>query len=183
MEIINTYLEDHKSILDEIDKNKIAIVYNAICGVIENNKKIITFGNGGSASTSQHFITDWIKMVNVIKKTKIRGFSLVDNIGIITAYANDVSYDEIFSQQIMSLVDKDDLCIPISVSGNSKNVLLATEKANTLGANTFGFLGFNGGKLKDICKDYILVPSNDMQICEDMHLMIGHIIMKKLITD
>lgn len=181
MQLIHKYLDNHNEILKKIDKNKIISIYKIINKTIKKNKKIITFGNGGSASTAQHFITDWVKMANVIKKKKIRGLSLVDNIGIITAYANDISYEKIFSGQLESIVDKDDLCIAISVSGNSKNVLLATKKANKLGAHTIGFLGYDGGKLKNLCKDYILVPSNDMQICEDIHLMIGHIIMKKLI--
>ena len=79
-------------------------------------------------------------------------------------------------------MDKDDLLICISGSGNSKNIINAVEYANNLGADTIGIVGFDGGKLKKMSNYCVHVPSNDMQICEDIHLMIGHMIMKK-ITD
>lgn len=182
MKLIENYFAQHQKIFEIINKDEIINAIDIIQQTIKNNKKIITFGNGGSASTAQHFITDWIKMANVIKGLKVRGMSLVDNNGIVTAYANDLNYDDIFSQQLNSICDEGDLCVPISVSGNSKNVILGTQTASKIGANTIGFLGFDGGKLKEFCQHSILVPSNDMQICEDVHLMIGHIIMKKIIS-
>jgi D-sedoheptulose 7-phosphate isomerase len=98
----------------------------------------------------------------------------------ITAYSNDINYDHVFKGQLESILQKDDLLICISGSGNSKNVINAAEYANSIGANTLAIVGFDGGHLINKCKHSVHVPSFDMQICEDMHLMIGHMVMKNL---
>jgi D-sedoheptulose 7-phosphate isomerase len=142
-------------------------------------KKIITCGNGGSASTASHYITDWVKMVSLATGERFRGISLCDNIGIITAYGNDLSYADIFVGQLKALMDEGDLVIAISGSGNSPNVLAAVDYANTLG-ETMAVVGYDGGKLMPRCTHSVWVPSYDMQICEDVHLMFGHMVMKAL---
>jgi D-sedoheptulose 7-phosphate isomerase len=180
--IIENYFNTHKDIFSKIDFDSIENAIKIIEKTISNDKKIITFGNGGSASTAQHFITDWNKMANVNLKKKVKGISLNDNMGIITAYGNDLNFDKIFSEQIKSLVDKDDLCIAISISGNSNNVLEGIKEAKNIKASTLSLTGFDGGKLKELTDNYIHVPCYDMQICEDIHLMIGHIIMKSIAT-
>jgi D-sedoheptulose 7-phosphate isomerase len=119
-------------------------------------------------------------MTNLATGNKFRGLSLVDNIGLVTAYANDISYEEIFSGQLSAIMDEGDLVIGISGSGNSKNVINAIHYANSNGGNSLAFVGYDGGELKKISKNSVLVPSFDMQLCEDIHLMLGHIIMKKL---
>jgi D-sedoheptulose 7-phosphate isomerase len=143
-------------------------------------KKIITCGNGGSASTASHYITDWNKMINLATGKRFRGISLCDNIGLITAYGNDISYDEVFSGQLKAIMDEGDLIVAVSGSGNSPNVLRAVEYANANGANTLAIVGYDGGKLKPLCTHAVWVPSFDMQLCEDVHLMFGHMVMKAL---
>ena len=94
--------------------------------------KIITCGNGGSASTASHYITDWTKMINIASNKKFRGFSLVDNIGLITSFGNDLSYDEVFSGQCRSILDEGDLLIAVSGSGNSPNIINALKRLTEL---------------------------------------------------
>jgi D-sedoheptulose 7-phosphate isomerase len=119
-------------------------------------------------------------MVSLATGRKFRGISLCDNIGMVTAFANDVAYDEIFAGQLKAILDKDDLVIAISGSGNSPNVVKAVEYANQAGAGTLAVVGYDGGKLKRIAKHSVWVPSFDMQLCEEMHLMFGHMVMKTL---
>jgi D-sedoheptulose 7-phosphate isomerase len=163
-----------------LDLDSLGVAINLIKKKFREQKKIITCGNGGSASTASHYITDWNKMVNLATGEKFRGVSLCDNIGLITAYGNDLSFDDVFSGQLSALADEGDLLVAISGSGNSPNVLKAVEFANTRGVQTLAVVGYDGGKLKQTCQYSFHVPSFDMQLCEDIHLMFGHLVMKTL---
>ena len=119
-------------------------------------------------------------MVNLAMGKKFRGISLCDNIGLITAYGNDLSYSDIFSGQIHALMDEEDLLIAVSGSGNSINILKAIEAAKSENGKVLGVVGYDGGKMMPMCDYCVLVPSFDMQICEDFHLMFGHMVMKSI---
>jgi D-sedoheptulose 7-phosphate isomerase len=177
---ISNYLAAHAELGQRLDTVAFQQGVDLIRSKFDAGKKIITCGNGGSASTASHYITDWNKMVSLATGRKFRGFSLCDNIGAITAFGNDLSYDEIFAGQLRSILDEGDLLIAISGSGNSPNVLNAVEYANANGADTLGVVGYDGGKLKPLCKHNVHVESFDMQLCEDVHLMFGHMVMKTL---
>ena len=94
------------------------------------------------------------------------------------AYGNDISYDSIFIEQLKNFIMNDDLVIGISGSGNSKNVLNAIEYANKVYARTFGIIGCDGGKLKDIAQKSLIIKSFDMQKVEDCHLILSHLTMQ-----
>lgn len=177
---VENYFAAHAKLAENIDYHAFLAGINLIQSKFNAGKKIITCGNGGSASTASHYITDWNKMVNLATGKKFRGISLCDNIGAITAFANDLSYDEVFSGQLKAILDDGDLVIAISGSGNSANVIKAVEYANANGADTLAVVGYDGGKLMPLAKQHILVPSFDMQLCEDIHLMFGHMVMKSL---
>jgi D-sedoheptulose 7-phosphate isomerase len=177
---VENYLDLHLSLFQKIDINEIKNAIELIKLKYKSGKKIIVCGNGGSAYTASHFITDWNKMVNISTGTKFRGISLCDNIGLITAFGNDLSYKEIFSGQLKSILDEGDLLIAISGSGNSPNVIEAIEYANLNNADTLAIVGYDGGEAKLIAKHKVFIPSFDMQICEDFHLMFGHMVMKSL---
>lgn len=177
---VSNYFEAHRLLVEKIDRALLQASIEVVQSTFESGKKIITCGNGGSASTASHYITDWNKMVNLATGRKFRGVSLSDNMGLVTAYGNDLSYDEVFSGQLAAIGDEGDLLIAISGSGNSPNVLRAVEYANKYGLNTLGIVGYDGGKLLPMVKHAFLVPSFDMQLCEDMHLMFGHMVMKTL---
>lgn len=140
----------------------------------------MTLGNGGSSMTALHFITDWNKMVYLSSGKPFRGRSLVDNMGLVMAYGNDISFADIFAEQLKNLLQPGDLVIAISGSGNSENVIRAVDYANANGGITLGLCGYSGGKLKEKAQHSIWVERNDMQLCEDIHAMFGHIVMQSL---
>lgn len=175
---VDGYLKEQRKIIESIDTIKFDNAIQVISKTIIANKKIITCGNGGSASTASHYITDWNKMYNIYCGKKLRGICLCDNVGLITAYANDISYDEVFSGQLKPLLDEGDLVIGISGSGNSKNIINAINYANNNNANTLAIVGYDGGKLMSVAKYCLHIPTFDMQLCEDIHLMFGHMVMK-----
>ena len=174
------YLSAHAKLAADLDQAAFQAAIDLIRSKFEQGRKIITCGNGGSAHTAAHYITDWSKMAQLATGRKFRGLSLCDNVGLITAFANDLAYEEVFSGQLKSILDEGDLLIAVSGSGNSPNVLRAVEYANSIGADTLAVVGYDGGKLKPMAKSAVWVPSFDMQLCEDVHLMFGHMVMKTL---
>jgi D-sedoheptulose 7-phosphate isomerase len=177
---VHEYFEKHNNIAKRLDLAKIISAANLIRETVDRGGTIFTMGNGGSAHNASHFITDWAKMSNIEKSIKLKGMCLNDNIGMITAYANDINFEDIFTGQLKIYLQKNDLVIVVSGSGNSQNIINALDYANNNNATTLAFLGYDGGKAISIAQNHILVPSFDMQICEDIHLKIGHIIMKFL---
>ena len=177
---VSNYLKAHSLLAQKINIDAFQKGIEMVGTAFKNGKKIITCGNGGSASTASHYITDWNKMVNLATGKKFRGVSLCDTIGLITAYGNDISYDNVFSGQVEALMDEDDLLVAISGSGNSMNVLKGVEAAKNVGGNTLAVVGYDGGKLMPMCDHAVWVDSFDMQLCEDIHLMFGHMVMKTL---
>ena len=174
---IKNYIKEHNNILSKINEQEIEKIVSIIFSVYMNGKKIITCGNGGSASTASHMITDWNKMTTMATGKKLYGFSLTDNIGLITAYANDTNYENVFKGQLESIMDKGDCLVAISGSGQSKNVINVGICWSNWWFNS-SILGFD--VTPKYHKNLAVVPSNDMQICEDVHLMICHIYEKTL---
>jgi D-sedoheptulose 7-phosphate isomerase len=177
---VSNYLAAHHRLAQKLDIEIFQKGIEMIKSSFESGKKIITCGNGGSASTASHYITDWNKMVNLATGKKFRGVSLCDNIGLITAYGNDLTYADVFAGQIDALMDEGDLLVAISGSGNSPNILKAIEAARRAGGMVLGVVGYDGGKMLPMCDHSVWVPSFDMQLCEDTHLMFGHMVMKTL---
>lgn len=146
----------------------------------EEDKFIYTFGNGGSGATASHYAMDWGKGISYATKRKMKVVCLNDSAPTLLAYANDISHDSIFVEQLKNLVRPGDLVIGISGSGNSKNVLNAIEYANEKDAVTLGVCGFDGGILRKIARHSVWVDIPDMQIVEDLHLAFGHVVMQNL---
>jgi D-sedoheptulose 7-phosphate isomerase len=172
-----TRLYQAMSILDagEIDR---------AIGVIEEawkaGRQIITLGNGGSALTALHYINDWNKSIYLETGIPFRGRSLCDNIGLMMAYSNDISYEDVFVEQLKGIMLPKDLVIGISGSGNSENVIRAIRYANENNAVTLGLCGYDGGRLKDLAQHHVWAKVSDMQLSEDMHFIFGHIVMQTL---
>lgn len=174
------YLEAHAELSNRLDLEAIEVAVDVVAKAFHEDRKIITCGNGGSASTASHFVTDWNKMVNLATGRRFRGISLVDNVGLVTAFANDIAYNEVFAGQLAAIMDPGDLLVAVSGSGNSPNIVRALEVANELGGVTLGILGYDGGLARKHCQYAVVVPSFDMQLCEDVHLQFGHMVMKSL---
>jgi D-sedoheptulose 7-phosphate isomerase len=145
-----------------------------------DGKQIIALGNGGSSLTALHFINDWNKSVFLSSGIPFRGRTLVDNIGLVMSYANDVSFEDVFAEQLKNILQPGDLVLALSGSGNSENVIRAVKYANDHGATTLGLCGYRGGKLKETAQHVIWVDADDMQLSEDVHFFFGHIVMQRL---
>lgn len=177
---IDNYFDRLKETIDKIDRREIESFINILSEALDKDRTIFIMGNGGSALTASHFLCDIAKGVSYGKEKKFKIICLNDNSAIIMAYANDVSYEEIFVEQLKNQFKKGDLVIGISGSGNSKNVVKAIEYANKNGGITVGLTGYLGGKLKEIATHSINSNISDMQISEDIHLMVVHIAMQIL---
>ena len=177
---VDRYLAAHGRLSKKLDAGAFQAGIEVVKRTFDSGRQIITCGNGGSAYAASHYITDWNKMVNLATGRKFRGISLCDNIGIVTAFANDVGYEEVFAGQLKALLEPGDLVIAVSGSGNSANVVRAVEYANSANADTLAVVGYDGGRLKQIARHAVWVPSFDMQLCEEVHLMFGHMVMKTL---
>lgn len=177
---VAAYLAAHARLAPRLDTRALQAGIDCVRAAFDAGRQIVTCGNGGSAYAASHYITDWNKMVNLATGRKFCGISLCDNIGMITAFANDVAYDEVFAGQLKAILEPADLVIAISGSGNSPSVVKAIDYANGAGAETLAVVGYDGGRLKQVAKHVVWVPSFDMQLCEDVHLMFGHMVMKAL---
>jgi len=176
----STYFDKLRATLDQVDDKAFDEGVELIRQAWQRGSQIITLGNGGSALTALHFINDWNKSIFMSSGKPFLGRSLVDNTGLLLAYANDVSFQDLFVEQLKNILNPQDLVIAISGSGNSENVLRAVSYANGVGAQTLGLCGYSGGKLKSLASKSIWIPKDDMQICEDLHFIFGHIVMQRL---
>jgi D-sedoheptulose 7-phosphate isomerase len=180
MEHVKEYLDTLKATIDKISKESVEKVIQLLFKAYTENKQIFIVGNGGSASTASHFACDLSKgtlqRIYDDNEKRFRIISLTDNVAILTAIGNDLSYDDIFSQQFKNLVNKGDIIIAITGSGNSQNIINAVKTASNAGAITIGFLGFDGGKVKELLDHYIHIPSDHYGQIEDMHMILAHMI-------
>lgn len=174
------YLARLTTVLDAMDRDSIDKGIELIEKTWRSGNQIITLGNGGSSLTALHFINDWNKSIYLATGVPFRGRSLVDNVGLIMAYANDISFEDLFVEQLKNVLQPGDLVIAISGSGNSPNVVRAVEYANDHGAATLGLCGYRGGRLKDLAQHVVWADIDDMQLSEDVHAIFGHIVMQAL---
>ena len=144
------------------------------------NHTIFVMGNGGSGATASHWACDINKGCSFNRDKRFRMMCLNDNVATILAYANDISYDDVFVEQLKNFFNPGDIVIGISGSGNSTNVLKAIQYANKNGGVTIGLCGFNGGKLRRFADIPILARIHDMQKVEDVHTIISHMAMQKV---
>ncbi len=176
-EQIRQYIEMEKQVLDSLAENDI----NEVMNVLENarfaRKRIFICGNGGSASTASHLECDFNKGISYDQKIKYDIECLSDNVPMMMAIANDLGYEDIFVEPLKNKLKTGDIVIGISGSGNSENVVKALTYANNIGAETIAFTGYSGGKLKNIAKYNIHVQIDNMQIVEDVHLILDHMMM------
>ena len=166
----------HKELEQCFDELRPATLEQIAMEILKRGRTIFILGNGGSASTASHMAVDLAKGAQVEGYPRLRVISLTDNIGMITAWANDANYGVIFEEQLKSLMKHGDVVIGISASGDSPNVLSAMKYAKDLGAVTIGFIGFGGGRLKQLVDIDVTVSSHNYGVIEDFHLSLNHII-------
>ncbi len=168
-EVINTILGD-KDIL-----GKLELVTKKIVEAYKSGGKLVIFGNGGSASDAQHIAGELVSKF-YLDRPMLNALALNVNSSIITAIANDISFDDIFARQVEHLVDYKDVVIGLSTSGNSRNIIKALQVAKNKGALAIGFTGMSGGKLKDYVNVLVNIPSDSTPRIQEAHILAGHII-------
>jgi len=174
---ISSYLEDVRRIVAELPQETIGQIATMIYDAYKRGRHVFAFGNGGSSACASHFVEDLAKGVDYgAGRPRYRALALTDSVALITAWANDTAYDNVFVEQLRNFVEPGDIAIGISASGNSPNVLRAIELANEVGATTIGLTGYDGGRLAKIAARSIIVASDNMQKIEDAHLIVCHLI-------
>lgn len=174
------YLKRINDELARIDPNDMQRWAEHVFRAWENEKFVYIIGNGGSGTTATHMSEDLGKSslrqedLQDESKKRLKVLSLTDNLGWIMAVGNDLSYDQIFVQQLMNYGQPGDLLIAISGSGNSPNILAAVDWANRHGLTTFALTGYSGGKLKEMQQDGLHVALDDMGMVESVHLSLYH---------
>lgn len=178
--IFKDYANQLSNALDLVNQDQIDTFFNLLDSYFGSKANIYILGNGGSQANAHHISGDFLKTFS-LAGLKLKITCLADNVCHLTAAANDLSYDEAYSILIDNLIDKDDLLIYLSGSGNSLNLVKCARKAKLGGIKQAAITGFNGGALNDIVDYPIHINFNDMEICEDIQLSIFHYIKQRLI--
>jgi D-sedoheptulose 7-phosphate isomerase len=175
------YLDRVRGLLDALPAQADRFV-DVLFDAFERGSTVFLAGNGGSAANASHFGQDLAKgtLASMDAERRFRVVPLTDNIGFITALANDEGYESIFEQQLRNLARPGDLLVAISGSGNSPNVLHAVSYARSIGMKTIGVTGFDGGKLKQMADEGVHIPIDDMGMTEALHSVVFHLAMSQL---
>ena len=176
MNPVKMYIDDLQEILAHLSQAPIHDVIAVLHDARINNRQVFIMGNGGSASTASHFVCDLAKNTRISGWPHFRVVGLADNMALMSAYANDEGYENVFVQQLAAFIQPGDVVICISASGNSPNVIKAVKLANQVEARTIGLTGFDGGRLGNLVDINLHVPSNCIEQVEDVHLVLEHLI-------
>jgi D-sedoheptulose 7-phosphate isomerase len=172
--LLRSYVEEVRLAIDRLPIRDVARASEEILRARATGKTVYVLGNGGSAATASHAATNWRKPHHDHDEGGVKTVSLVDNVALLTAWANDTSFENVFAAQLRSLLESGDVLIAISGSGNSPNVLRAVEAAGKAGAITVGFSGFAGGELSRLVDVSVVVPCESQEAIEDIHMMLVH---------
>ena len=186
LRFIDNYFAEAETIIRTISRQDIDGLVEILFDAWKNGRTVFTMGNGGSASTATHFVCDLSKVTAVEGKKRLRAISLNDNIPLMSAWINDNGFENLFSEQLNSLMKNGDVLIGISVHGGSgkdkagpwsqnllKAMLTAKEKFN---ATTVGLSGFDGGAMKEIADLCVVVPFNSTPQVESFHVVLHHLV-------
>jgi D-sedoheptulose 7-phosphate isomerase len=175
-QFLRAYKEKLNNALETVDLELVVRAVEILKQARDNNRHVFVCGNGGSASTASHFVTDMVKGASFEREARFRIMALTDSMPTITAYSNDVGYDCVFAEQLKNFAEPGDVFIAISGSGNSPNVVRAMEYANKTGCKTIALTGRDGGKLGPIANVEIRLGDQHMGRIEDGHLIVCHMI-------
>ncbi len=165
-------------ILDEVIESCGPNLQSAIaecCQALRNGKKVLFFGNGGSATQAQHLAAELINRF-LLDRKPLAAVALTPDAAVITSIGNDYDFSEIFSRQIIGLGQAGDIAIALSTSGTSENIVKGLNMAREIGMTTIGFLGRDGGRCLELCDINLLVPATDTARIQEAHLLLGHLL-------
>lgn len=174
------YVDHVAALLQRLDCAAIDAFADLIFDAWKDDRQVFIFGNGGSAATASHYVTDMVKTAAVDGQKRLKAFSLVDNVPMTTAIGNDIDYDQSFLFPLESYAKPGDVAVAVSGSGTSPNVVLACEWAKANGLTLVSLTGFGGGSIPGMSDLHINVPSDNYGPIEDLHMSIGHIVTQQL---
>lgn len=177
------YLSALQEMIQSIDVLQVEQIVQEFLNVYQEGGCVYIFGNGGSGMTASHMTGDFVKGVSYGLDKKFKMICLNDNYTAMTAFANDVSYDLVFSEPLKNFLQPQDVVVALSGSGNSRNVILAVEYAKSIGAKVIGLSGYSGGKLKELSDISIHIPIDSMEVTEDLHMSILHMVKNRIIDE
>jgi D-sedoheptulose 7-phosphate isomerase len=175
---IAQYLADTVQLAANLSREDIAAFVDVLEQAWLDGRRIFVCGNGGSASLATHLACDLNKNCSLPGRPRLKIVALTDNLPVLTAYANDVSYADVFVEQIQNLWQDGDVVIGISGSGDSENVVRCLNWAKEHGGQTLGLLAFGGGRCAPLCDVAVIAPTHDMQHAEDAHTIVMHLLMQ-----
>lgn len=173
---INDYRITYEETLSNLDTEKIEIIMNTLVEARENERTIYVLGNGGSAASASHWVCDFNKGTNKEGQSRFKMICLSDNIPIVSAIGNDISYDDIYLEQLKNLLTPEDVVIVLSVSGNSSNLAKALTYVNELNVKSLSIVGDYNGKVRNMTDEKLVVPSKNYGIVEDVHMYLAHVL-------
>ena len=172
---IKEYFRELNELVPQLPYSDIATIASAFLDAFTEQRTVYVFGNGGSAASASHMMCDMTKGAGGLNADqRPRVMALTDNVSLISAWANDFGYERIFSEQLKTFVKPRDVAFAVSTSGDSPNILLALETAREYGAITVGLAGCRGGQMKALCDVCAVVPSENVQVIEDLHHAVMH---------
>ncbi|MFD8722640.1 SIS domain-containing protein [Streptomyces sp. NPDC059629] len=177
---IAAYVENLRRAVDSLSLPDVLRVARLLEDTYWSRGIVYTCGNGGSAATASHLAVDLSKGTRTPTAPPLRAVSLVDHVPALTAWANDVSYEVVFSSQLEALGTPDDLLIVISASGDSPNVLEALRCAKEIGMSTVGLLGATGGRAAALCDLWVAAPAPHIEEQEDIHMAVAHMLTRHM---
>jgi len=170
------YLDRLKAAIDDVPVDRVEAMGEVLYRAYRHGKQVFIMGNGGSAATASHMACDLGKNTISANRPRFRVLSLNDNMPLLSALANDIGYEHVFSEQLKNLIRPGDVLIAISGSGNSPNILHAMAYARSRAAMNIALLGFDGGRAAKLADEYVLVPASDYGIVEDVHMILDHVL-------
>ncbi|MCC6176227.1 MAG: SIS domain-containing protein [Chloroflexi bacterium] len=171
---VDSYLERLRCLLSQVPSDRLTAAVDLLLEARQRARRVYVMGNGGSASTAAHFVCDFQKTATIPGQVPLRAYALTDNTALVTAWANDSTYENIFAGQIAALVEPGDVVVAISASGNSPNIIAGLTAATLKGARTIALVGFDGGTAGQIADVTIHIPCHDYGLVEDVHSALGH---------
>jgi D-sedoheptulose 7-phosphate isomerase len=175
-ENVLSYFGRLKEAIDRVPVDRVEAMGEILFRAYRHNKQVFVIGNGGSAATASHMACDLGKNTISPDRPRFRVLSLNDNMPLLSALANDIGYDHVFSEQLKNLIRPGDVLISISGSGNSPNILHAMRYARSVAATNIALLGFDGGEAVALADECVLVPVADYGIVEDIHMVLDHVL-------
>ena len=173
--MMSSYLSEVARLLEAVPGAELEVIADRLWRAYREGARIFACGNGGSAAAASHFVTDLAKGMDLpAGAQRFRAISLVDNVPALTAYANDMGYESVFSEPIKNLAQAGDVLLAVSGSGRSANVLKVMKVAREVGLTAIGLTGRDGGRMRELADICLVVPAQSMQQIEDAHLVILH---------